>query len=121
MILNDSDDETDNVIWIEKPKIHEIFIFNCGCCDDCGCDDDIVCSNCCCGCKIENSSSESECDIDVIEYIINDFTIDIIEDKNKERKVRVNVNLNLNNKNIVISLDINKALYLQIADDIFNK
>jgi hypothetical protein len=118
MILNDTDDENDDINWIEKQHKYNISIYNCGCCDNCECDDNVVCNNCCCGCKIEDSSSE---DLNENKYVINDFTIDIIEDIYKERKVHISLNLNINNKNIVISLDINRTLYLQIADDLFNK
>ncbi len=88
----------------------------------------ISCIYCKCSCqindnKINDTDENSETDEinDVVEYSINDFTIDIIEDKNKERKVRVNVNMDFGlHKNIIIKLDINKTLYLQIAEDLFN-
>lgn len=115
MIDLESDDENDNVSWVDIP-INIIDTFNCGCCDDCTCDDEIICTNCYCGCKISQSEDEEE-----IQYNINDFTIDIIEDKTKERKVCVNVNITLNGKNISIKLDINRALYLQIAEELFDK
>ena len=45
MIDLESDDENDNVSWVDIP-INIIDTFNCGCCDDCTCDDEIICTNC---------------------------------------------------------------------------
>jgi hypothetical protein len=129
MINNDTDDENDIVEWITKPSQVTFAIFDCGCCDDCMCDVNISCINCKCSCQINNENKSIDTDEnsdtdelnDIVEYSINDFTIDIIEDKNKERKVRVNVNMDFGlHKNIIIKLDINKTLYLQIAEDLFN-
>ena len=124
IIINDYEDEIDSVKWLESPK-HSIEIFNCGCCEECICDDQTICSNCLCSCLIENSDDSNDTNdtndpSDVpISHTINDFTIDIIEDSNKERKVRINVSIELqNNKNITIKLDINRSLYLQIAEDL---
>jgi hypothetical protein len=128
MINNDTDDENEIVEWVTKPLQVTFAIFDCGCCVDCMCDVNISCIYCKCSCqindnKINDTDENSETDEinDVVEYSINDFTIDIIEDKNKERKVRVNVNMDFGlHKNIIIKLDINKTLYLQIAEDLFN-
>ena len=124
MINNDFDDENEDVLWLEE--LGKTVVFTCGCCSECLCDEDIICSNCLCACQTLTSDSETTDDdidkqIDLSNYTINDFTIDIIENTDMERKVRINVNLDfLNNKNIIIKLDINKALYLQIAEDLFN-
>jgi hypothetical protein len=121
MINNDFDDEHEDVQWVED--ICKTVVFTCGCCSECVCDENIICSNCLCACQTTASESSDDNDkhVDLSDYTINDFTIDIIENAHTERKVRINVNLDfLNNKNIVIKLDINKALYLQIAEDLFN-
>jgi hypothetical protein len=130
MINNDTDDENEIVEWINKPLQVTFALFDCGCCEDCICDVNISCVNCKCSCQVSynNKSIDTDSDSDeaknkdIVEYSINDFTIDIIEDKDKERKVRVNVNIDFGNlhKNIIIKLDINKTLYLQIAEDLFN-
>lgn len=129
MINNDTDDENEIVEWINKPLHVTFALFDCGCCDDCICDINISCANCKCSCQVStdmDDNSDSDEKKKIVEYSINDFTIDIIEDKDKERKVRVNVNIDFGNdygnlhKNIIIKLDINKSLYLQIAEDLFN-
>lgn len=49
VLLDDIDDETETVIWIEiKPK--KIY-FNCGCCKNCLCNDTSSCKNCGCACN----------------------------------------------------------------------
>lgn len=128
MILDNSDDETESVEWIQDANICRekktlIELFDCGCCDDCMCDYMIECVNCKCSCcsNIEDSEIESD-DIKEIDYTILDFTIDVIEGKDKERKVKISLNLNLENKRTLnINLDIKSALYLQIADELIKK
>jgi len=129
MILDNSDDETDSVEWIQNSNMKKeqntlIELFDCGCCDDCLCDYMTDCTNCKCSCcsNIDNSDSELESIKKEIDYTILDFTIDVVECANKERKVKISLNLNLENKRTLnINLDIKSALYLQIADEIIKK
>jgi hypothetical protein len=129
MILDYSDDETESVEWIEDNAtiiLPCVDIFDCGCCDDCLCDYQIECINCKCSCSSNIENYDSEFDLNdekkEIDYNIIDFTIDVVEDKNKDRKVKISLNLNLENKrNLNINLDIKSALYLQIADELIKK
>jgi len=129
MILDNSDDETDSVEWIkDTDKINDsktlVEIFDCGCCDDCMCDYMTDCINCKCSCcsNIDDNDFDMEDDKKEIDYTILDFTIDVVESKDKERKVKIGLNLNLENKRTLnINLDIKSALYLQIADELIKK
>jgi hypothetical protein len=123
MILDYSDDETDSVEWIKDTTSNKnslIDVFDCGCCDDCLCDYMMDCNNCKCSCCSNiNEDDDNLEEKKEIDYKINEFTIDVFEDKNKERKVKISLNLNLENKrSININLDIKSALYLQIADEL---
>lgn len=124
MLLETYDDEIETVEWVNNKSLIEIF--DCGCCDDCLCDYKIECSNCNCSCCShiieEDGNDEDIVDNKQLDYNIIDFTIDVIEDRNKERKVKINLNLTLeNDRNITINLDIKSSLYLQIADELINK
>jgi hypothetical protein len=88
------------------------------------CDYMTDCINCKCSCcsNIDDNDFDIEDDKKEIDYTILDFTIDVVESKDKERKVKIGLNLNLENKRTLnINLDIKSALYLQIADELIKK
>ena len=117
MILDNSDDETDSVEWIkDTDKINDsktlVEIFDCGCCDDCMCDYMTDCINCKCSCcsNIDDNDFDLEDDKKEIDYTILDFTIDVVESKDKERKVKIGLNLNLDLAKSAASFSVLKLL-----------
>jgi hypothetical protein len=142
-LLNDSDDETETVEWIDE--IDNKKYFDCGCCEKCLCDDNKPCENCGCNCNGEDydedcseGSDDSDNDDDQVQINnkedktlklnelanLSNFNIKIVESKDSGKKVRITLELNVmldNKKNEVISidLDINSSTYLKIAEELF--
>ena len=116
LIECDSDEEIDNIEWNDENSDDDntnIMSFNCGCCDDCSCDENIACEECGCECCLDFDEEDNN-------VTPNNFNINIIEDNMKEKKVRITLEIKLDNKeNIYIDVDINKATYLKIADELF--
>lgn len=131
----EADDEFDCEI-VKWNKLIPKKYFNCGCCDNCLCDNNLACANCGCYCNCDEDieddydyedmcGSDDECDSqsdsDTESTKLNNFNINIIENKQREKKIRITLELNvmLNNKNKIIKVDfdINSSTYLKIADE----
>jgi len=114
----EADDESDIVSWIEKSEY-----YNCGCCDNCLCYDNKSCDNCGCNCNNneDNSCNDEESDNLLKSSSVSNFTIKIINDKEKKVRITLQLNIDLNNKKelITIEVDINKSTYLKIAQELF--
>ena len=119
-LLDDNDDEIETINWIETKS--NINSYNCGCCDNCLCFDNKSCDNCGCNCNNneEHTDNEEETDSLSKSSSISNFTIKIINDK--EKKVRITLQLKINTgeteKILKIDVDINKDTYLKIADEL---
>jgi hypothetical protein len=119
-LLDDNDDEIETINWIEPTTNTKNY--NCGCCDNCLCYDNKSCDNCGCNCNNneENSCNDEESNNLLKSSSISNFTIKIINDK--EKKVRITLQLKINvsetDKTLKIDVDINKETYLKIADEL---
>jgi hypothetical protein len=118
-LLEENDDEIETINWIESVSHNKSY--NCGCCDNCLCYDNKSCDNCGCNCNNEeNSCNDEEPDNLLKSSSVSNFTIKIINDK--EKKVRITLQLKINisetEKTLKIDVDINKETYLKIADEL---
>jgi len=119
-LLDENEDEIETINWIE-PVLHNKN-YNCGCCDNCLCYDNKSCDNCGCNCNNneDNSCNDDESDNLLKSSSVSNFTIKIINDK--EKKVRITLQLKINvsetEKTLKIDVDINKDTYLKIADEL---
>jgi hypothetical protein len=134
-LVNDSEDETETVEWIDK--IDNKKFFDCGCCKKCLCDDNMSCKNCGCSCNgdgddCDDCDDDDDCDEECSEESddsnsdenqldnkeenllkelanLSNFNIKIVESKDGGKKVRITLELNVmldNKKNEVISIDL---------------
>ena len=119
-LLDENDDEIETINWIEPVSHNKSY--NCGCCDNCLCYDNKSCDNCGCNCNNneDNSCNDEESDNLLKSSSVSNFTIKIINDK--EKKVRITLQLKINvsetEKTLKIDVDINKETYLKIADEL---
>jgi hypothetical protein len=119
-LLDENDDEIETINWIEPTTNNKNY--NCGCCDNCLCYDNKSCDNCGCNCNNneDNSCNDEESDNLLKSSSVSNFTIKIINDK--EKKVRITLQLKINlsetEKTLKIDVDINKETYLKIADEL---
>ena len=119
-LLDENDDEIETINWVEPVSHNKSY--NCGCCDNCLCYDNKSCDNCGCNCNNneDNSCNDEESDNLLKSSSVSNFTIKIINDK--EKKVRITLQLKINvsetEKTLKIDVDINKETYLKIADEL---
>ncbi len=115
LLNNCEDDENTTVNWLDEI----VSTNNCSCCKECNCIDKFACTHCGCECYCDFSDDET---VETLDKELTNFNINIIEDNNKEKKIRItlefNVILNEKSKVISIDVDINKNIYLEIANDL---
>jgi hypothetical protein len=106
-----SDEEDNDISWEDSEIEENTMTFDCGCCDDCTCDENIACESCNCECCLDFDDGINS----------NNFNINIIEDNMKETKVRITLEIKVNKENMYIDIDINRATYLKIAEELFKQ
>lgn len=118
ILIDEFSDEDENTnYWSDsEDKINDNTIyFDCGCCDECMCDEDIPCMNCDCECCVVSDIGSESSDM---EHNTESFTMNIIQDTNKQKKVRITIEVMQNNKLMCIDVDISKDTYLQVAEEL---